>query len=108
MEFIECILRCLFLYIGLYIIYDTNMKNNKILNTLLKEEENKKEEELQEQLKNICDELTMLKSLYKKNEETIKQIVKKLPFNGEEWIQEFIREEIEKNYNLSGYDNINQ
>jgi hypothetical protein len=59
--------------------------------------ENNNNEELEEQFKSICEEITQMKSLFIKSNETIKRIVKKLPFNGEEWIQEFIREEINKN-----------
>jgi hypothetical protein len=42
----------------------------------------------------------MLKSLYIKNKNTIKNIIKKLPFTGEGWMQEFIREEWHENYKL--------
>jgi len=55
-----------------------------------------KENETEEQYKNICDELTMLKSVYNKTKEQIKNIVRKLPFNGETWIQEFIKEDIDE------------
>ena len=58
-----------------------------------------------EDIKNIYDEIAMLKGLYKKTKDSLKQIVKKLPFKGEEWMQEYIREEINENYNM---DNINQ
>lgn len=55
----------------------------------------------EEEIKNLCDEITMLKSLYNKTKETIRKVVKKLPFNGEEWIQEYIREDIKENYNMT-------
>ena len=58
-------------------------------------------------IKNIYDEITMLKSLHKKTNDSLKQIVKKLPFKGEEWMQEYIREEINENYNMD-FDAINQ
>ena len=107
MEFIECILRGLFLYYALYVIYEVNIENKKMLTILVKQEEDAKEEERQEQIRNLCDDLTQMKSLYKKSNDTIKQIVKKLPFKGEEWMQDYIRDEINENYGMN-LENINQ
>ena len=51
-----------------------------------------------EDYENICKEITLLKSLHWINKRAIKNIIKRLPFQGEEWEQEFVKEEIEENY----------
>ena len=65
----------------------------------------KKEEELDF----AFEEITMLKSLHRKNREAIRNIIRKLPFNGEEWMREFIFEDIQdecdKRFNM---DNNNE
>lgn len=45
-------------------------------------------------LKDLCDEITMLKSYITKHKESLRNIVRKLPFKGEEWMQEYIREDV--------------
>lgn len=44
----------------------------------------------------ITDELTMLKEHDRKVWLILRKIVKKLPFTGEEWMQEFVREEFDE------------
>jgi hypothetical protein len=44
----------------------------------------------------ITDELTLLKEQHRKVWSILRKIVKKLPFTGEEWMQEFVREEFDE------------
>lgn len=44
----------------------------------------------------ISDELTILKERHQKVWSILRKIVKKLPFTGEEWMQEFVREEVDE------------
>ena len=44
----------------------------------------------------ITDELTLLKEQHRKVWTILRKIVKKLPFTGEEWMQEFVREEFDE------------
>ena len=44
----------------------------------------------------ITDELTMLKEHNRKVWSILRKIVRKLPFTGEEWMQEFAREEFDE------------
>lgn len=67
-----------------------------------KTENNENEFMTIEDYENICKEITLLKSLHWKNKRGIKNIIKRLPFKGEEWEQEFIREELEE-IEKSGY-----
>ena len=46
-------------------------------------------------IKNLCDEITTLKSYITKHKESLRNIVRKLPFKGEEWMQEYIREDVD-------------
>jgi len=94
------------LLIGLlsYTVYQMHERNKELITFI-----NSMHPEVEDidNIKNIYDEITMLKSLYKKQNETIKHILKKIPFKGEEWMQEYIREEINENYNMN-LDAINQ
>jgi hypothetical protein len=44
----------------------------------------------------ITDELALLKERHRKVWAILRKIVKKLPFTGEEWMQEFVREEFDE------------
>mgnify|MGYP003334949724 CR=1 FL=1 len=46
-------------------------------------------------IKDLYDEITMLKSYITKHKESLRNIVRKLPFKGEEWMQEYIREDVD-------------
>jgi len=50
----------------------------------------------QEEFCSLCEELTQIKALYKKHHTVLRNVVRSLPFKGEEWRQEFIREDIDE------------
>jgi HD superfamily phosphohydrolase len=50
-----------------------------------------------EDIKTLFDELNTLKGIQHKTKDTLRNIVRKLPFKGEDWIQEFIREDVDDN-----------
>lgn len=45
---------------------------------------------------NLCEELTILNSKYNKVYSTIKHIIKRIPFKGEEWEHEYVLEAIDE------------
>ena len=85
-----------FLYlINLFSKFNINMDLIKTI--LYKKEENKYNDFFEsEEHMNLINEIQLLKSLHLKNKNGIKNIIKRLPFKGEEWEQEFVREELDE------------
>lgn len=54
----------------------------------------------------VCKEITLLKSLHLMNKRAIRNIIRRLPFKGEAWEQEFINEELEELEKSGYYENL--
>jgi hypothetical protein len=90
----ELIISFLFIYIMIFmsVFYFTiiyMIKNIKFKKVEHKSNNNK-------DIKTLFDELNTLKGIQHKTKDTLRNIVRKLPFKGEEWMQEFIREDVDE------------
>ena len=97
-----------FLYF-IHIVSKINI-NIELLKTIFiknKELENNNFIESEEYI-NIINEIQLLKSLHLKNKNGIKNIIKRLPFKGDEWEQEFIREELDELMKSGVYEELEE
>ena len=103
---INCIFTNLIFYNFLTLINNCSHKYFEF-----KKLENKNENEKYislDEFENICKEITLLKSLHLLNKRAIKNIIKRLPFKGEEWEQEFIKEELDEIEKSGYYENLDK